>query len=496
MPFHAVIHSFNLVGAINEFIRPNTETIDALVTFSREDVLLAGEGQHIFNRSVDQSEIKNVKRDILSNFSVVSSGSKTTWGGILKNKDIILCTSGNNTVEDLNNESFSNKSQGLSEKNIDTTLTNIDPFESSNLLEVLKGTTTKNYSLSSFGPYLKVFNNVDNSMVGPLFEYRISNKIGDYTASIEQVNRVIFEDNDADFGILGIVTQHDVDLGISSSEPWFLRISNKSYKIDNILPDGTLLLGDYSEVAEIDGWQIIEGDSIIKKSPSAGKISVTNYGLVNLNENVNELKIGDYIYIDWGVVGGKQFKIKSFKKNEPNKFYIENYNQGEVGGQDVKVYRRIVENKVGKFAYEGLLFEANDDLESLLSISEEISTNLKENYLLIRDQKYYSISDISGSAVTLSGPWDDLTLEGQEVAFSIYKFEKQPLDLKEREIPRVPGYEFNSIDRSGAGIITMTQENTLGLSLAILNSSGRDEKVDIMAQNESIDFSIEYKEQE
>lgn len=508
MPFHAVVHSLNLTGAINEFIKPSAEKVEALITFSREDVLLAGEAQHIFNRDVDRSEIQNVKRNMLANFSVISNGSKTTWNGLMKNRRVVLCASGHNTTSDLNNYEFKNTTQGFESKNINTSVSSNDPFENGNLLEVL-GTPNKNYSLSSFGPSSAAVGYSEElaDMIGPLFEYRISNKIGDFSVDIKQSNKVIFEDEDADFQILGIVTQHDVDMNLSNSQPWQLRISNKIYKIENILPDGSLLLGDYSTMPAIEGWQIISRGSIVKQSPpnSVGKISVANYGLVELNseEEAENIRIGDYVYIDWNS-NLKQYKIKSFKKDEKNKFYIENYNEGDMGGEDIKVYRRIMENKVGKFEYEGLILQTIENMDFLMEVGDaELydkdnmkSNDLKENYLIIIDQKYYSISEILGMNLILNGPLDDWTVDGEEVEFTVYKFDKQNLNLNERKLPAVPGHDFDFIDRSGKGIITMTQNNSLNLSVEILNASNNNEKLDLINQNELIDFEIEYKEEE
>jgi hypothetical protein len=506
MPFHATVHSLNLTGAVNEFIKPSVEKIEALVTFSEEDVLLAGEGQHIFNRDVDRSEIQDVKRDVLSNFSVVSNESETKWSGIIKNKKVVLCASGVNTFADLSNREFANTTQGFEFKNINTTNVSSDPFENSNLLEVL-GTPNRNYSLSDFGLFsATVFNFTDeNNLVGPLFEYRISNKIGDFSAEIIQSNRIIFEDENADFQMLGIVTQNDVDAGLSSSEPWQIRISDRIHVIENILPDGSLLLGDYSTMASIEGWQIIDQGSIIKTSNSNGKISISNYGLVELSneKEAENIRIGDYIYIDWNS-NLKEYKIKSFKKNEKNKFYIENYQQGDAGSENIKIYRRIIENKVGKFEYEGLILQTTNNIDFLLQImntelfdKESMKSNdLKENYLIIINQKYYSINEIEGTNLILNGPWDDWSIEGEEIEFMIYKFNKQSLNLKERKLPVVPGYNFDFIDRSGKGIITMEQNNLLGISLEVLNASNNNEKLDLINQNESIDFEIEYKEEE
>jgi hypothetical protein len=502
MPFHAVVHSFNLAGAINEFIKPNLEKIEALIAFSKDDVLLAGEGQHIFNRDVDRSQIQDVKRNVLASLSATTNSSGgSSWSGLFKNQKVVLCPSGENTESDLYN--LPKSTQGFEAINIDTTENNEDPFESSNLLEIL-GTTVKNYSLYSFERNAsEVFSAVEDSMVGSLFEYRISNKIADYSANIEQSNQIIFEDNNSDFNMLGIITQHDVDVGNSNGTPWNIKISDKKYIILNILPDGTLLLEEESEITPIEGWELYDRGAKIKESDSSGQLTVLQYGLVSVSETNTNVKIGDYVYIDWAGAS-RRYRIKSFKNGYKNKFYIENYDDGDVGGENIKIYRRILENKVGRFAYEGLIFEADENIESVLSISNGAnkdisninSNNIKENYLLFRDQKYYSILEVDGSVLTLSGPSEELTKDGQEVEFMIYKFTKSPLELKERVLPAVPGYDFEEISRSGKGTIEIVQDNALQESLMVLNSPKSNEKIDLINQSESIDFNIEYKDEE
>lgn len=503
MPFHAVAHSFNLAGSINEFIKPSEEKIEALITLSQEDVLLAGEGQHIFNRSVDRTEISNVKREVLSNFSIAQNGASSVWTGVLKNQSVILCPSSLNTDDDLNNSDFRNKSQFFGAKNIDTSFLAEDAFESSNLLEIL-GQNKKNYSLSNFSySNAELFSDVDQQIIGPLFEYRISNKIADLSVGITQVNKAIFNDEDSDFGILGIVSQYDIGKELSNSEIWKFKISNKIYEINNVLPDGSLLLGDYTESSPIEGWQIINEESVIKESNS-GSLTELNYGLIEIDEeNAKKIRIGDYVYIDWQE-DCKIYKIKSFKNGFLNKFYIENYDQGSAGSENIKIYRRIIENKVGRLAYQGILFEADSNIEDVLSISngenqdiENInSSNIKENYVLVKDQKYYSIININENNLVLDGPLDDWTLQGQQVEFSIYKFEKMPLNLKERKIPAVAEFNFDYIDRSGKGLVSTNQNNQVYSALAVLNSASQNEKIEIINQNESIEFDIEYKEEE
>ena len=120
---------------------------------------------------------------------------------------------------------------------------------------------------------------------------------------------------------------------------------------------------------------------------------------------------------------------------------------------------------------------------------------LKENFLVLFDQKYYSIAEIDGSTLILNGPMENFTLGGRNATFSIYKFTKRGLSVAERQIPSVPGNVFEFIDRSGKGTIKVSQDNALAGALTMLNSANSGEKVDMVGQNENIEFQIEYREE-
>lgn len=501
MPMHAVVHSFNFSGSVNEFVKPNEEKIEALVTYAAEDVLLAGEGQHVFNRDMDRREMQNVKRNALADMTIAI----TNASGIMRNKRVVLQPSGISTEDDLNNPSFKNKTQVFEANNINTQYPDLDPFESENLLEVL-GNTVKNYTISDFSKNsAEIYGTVDDMSVGPLFEYRISNKIADLNVDITQSNRITFSDEDADFWMLGITTQHDVDQGLSTSSVWAFRHQDKEYAVQNVMPDGSLLLDGGSSISPISGWELSDGTKVVKSSVSGTK-TTTNYGLVEINYpdvNMREtLEIGDYVYIGWPSTT-RRYKIKSFKTGGENGFYIEGYNEGSVGGENIKIYRRIMENKVGQFGYEGIVLDAESDMEKDLSISNGAnknpdnirSDNIKENFLVLFDQKYYSIAEIDGSTLTLNGPMESFTLSGQNATFSIYKFSKRSLSVAERQIPSVPGNSFEFIDRSGKGTIKVSQDNALAGTLTMLNSANSGERVDVVGQNENIEFQIEYREE-
>lgn len=507
MPFHSSIHTFDLSGAINEFINPSMEKIEALMTFSAEDVLLAGEAQDLFNRDVDFSDLPSVQRNLLASYSPESDGTSTTWTGIIKNQKTVLLSSTNNSESDLNNFALKEKTQGFEKINISTNDISSDPFESSNLLEVL-GSQTKFYSISKFDKETAEINgDVDSSIIGSVFEYRVSNKILDANINISRTDHVIFKDDDTDFQILGIVTQYDVDKNGETRNVWRFRHSSKEYSITNILPDGSLSLKEEETIGAITGWELLNQNNVVK-SAQTGSLEYFNYGLVEINSPSidvrKEIKIGDFLYLNWND-NISRYLIKSFKNNE-NKFYISEYSDSNVGGQNAKIYRRILENKVGQIGYRGIELNTNVNFEDILEISNGIngdlnnvnSYNIKENYLIFSDSKYYSILEVDGSRLILNGPHDDFTIDGVQISFMVLKFIKQNIEVSEKVKPpfeqKASKYEFNSLGRSGGSIITNTTGETRPVFMSTILNSNDTNPIDFINQSESINFDIEYKE--
>jgi hypothetical protein len=513
MPFHSVVHSFNFSGSITEFVSPNEEKIETLIRIANEDVLLSGDGQHVFNRDVDKIDIEKVKRGdaegvregVLSSYQPVVNGSGDfTWAGIIKNTKIILSPSGINTPTDISNQDFKNKQQKFDLINIDTTTLEADPFDSSNLLEILS-LPNRQYSASFFDRnYAEISGDVDPTIIGPLFEYRISNLIANLNINITQSNQIIFTDENTDFSILGITTKYEVEEGISTGEVWTFKYEDKEYEILNILPDGSILINEISNILPVSGWQLLNGTTVVKESETGAQTIIQN-GLVQVVYPIFEeikdlLSIGDYIYLDWhGSI--KKYAIKSFKKGSSNEFYIADYSEGTDMGVESKVYRRIIENKIGQLNYQGIKLSSDEDFELILPVSNGNNLNLnninssdiKENYLIFSEGKYYSILDVSGQEMTLNGLVEDWSLNGEEIEFMVYKFNKEQLSLSEREIPNIPKHDFESIDRSGQGIIKIVQDNALAESISLMNLANTNERIDLVNQSESIEYKIEYK---
>lgn len=507
MPFHSLVHTFNLSGSLTEFFGPVEERIETLVTVSGGETVLAGEGQHIFNRDVATLDIGRFRRDLLTSLDSVGAPGGGLWGGTLRNSRVCLYPSTTESESNLNDPAFRGLSQGFGARNINTEYPEQNPFDSGNLLEIL-GATVRNHTISSLGSSAaEIFGDVDDSIVGPLFEYRISNRIADYTTKITKYSRVIFSDDDADFHMLGVVSQKDIDDGLRDGVPWSLRFEDQNYKVLDVLPDGTLLLEAVGSADSAPGWDLMNGSAVVKSSSGGSKI-VRDLSLIEVSspsgaEARSSVRVGDYVCMGWPAAPA-YYRVKSFKAGEDG-FFIEGYEPGDSAGEQIKVYRRVVEGRVGQIGYEGLVLDADDDLEASLPISDGASMDpnavnssfLKDNYLLFIGSDYYSIIGVDGSTLSLGGRLDSYTKAGDEIEFAVYRFSKERLSIRGRSVPAVPPFDFDSIDRSGKALISIIQTDAAaGFMPHALNAAGSGQPIDVAGQEESIEFEVEYREGE
>lgn len=490
MPFHALPNSFNLWGGVNEFVGQVDEEIRAMVSFSSEEVLLAGEGQRIFHRSLYPEEFESIRRNLLARMESLenpSTGSED-WMGTLKNTRTVLLSMPTNSSGNLASPDFDGMTQGFDSLNVRNDLLVSDPFDSDNLVEIF-GSTTRYYSILSMDrSSAELYGNVDASLVGPLLEYRVSNRIEDFNVNIEQYQETIFGDEDSDFSIVGIVSRHDIDVGLATGEPWTLLFEDKRYFVENVLPDGTLSLSLDGNIAPVSGWELRDGLETVKTG-SGGFKEVYNYGLVSVNSAPGPLREivrpGDFVYMDW-TSSPKIYEIRSFRRGE-EKFYLKDYSEGGMGGEDVKVYRRVMDRKLGQIDYDGLFLVSDDPIP--------VSDDDLQDHLVFVGGEYYNIVELEGNIARLSGPKSSEDTSGSPVEFKIYKFSKENLTLPGKLTPpydeEPPEYELQRIGRSGGAIITSTEGGSGAVS-AMLNSN---EPLDIVTQGETIEYNIEYKKE-
>lgn len=505
VPFHSLLNSLNFLGSINEFVKSPIEEIKTLIRFSKEEALISGEAQHIFNRSISYENLNLVKRNLLASMEEVVDST-----GIGKNSSIYLFAPNLSTKEDLRNQNFKNKTNKFNVKNINLNDTSGDPLQNSNILEILSPSINSGkFSIVSVNNnHLEVKSNNLYAVIEPLyrsqFEFRVSNKI--YSQSsvfISQEDDYIFTDRS--YNLESVVIEKGFKIKFDQND--YLV-----YEILNILPDNKIVFDGPLNSSEFNGslnnfsWKIYNNNQVTVASGDSGEIFIKKKALVDLEYNSNISNVRDLIKInDYILINETQYKIKSFVKNENFKFYIEDYELGDMGGLDIIIYRRVIENCVGQFDYKGMTLETSENYESQLGIQNgqnyngiiTKSNNLKENYLLLIGSEYYSILDINNEEITLDGPNKDWTTLGTDVDFKIYKFEKQQFEIPETLNPPIPGHNFDEISRSNNEIITSSTENINAFLFSkILNStnSGSD-FVELAGQKESINFEIEYKEE-
>lgn len=509
MPFHSVAHTFNVSGSRTEFVGPVEETIETFVNFSGGETILAGEGQHIFNRYLEPNEFDKVRREMLSSLEAVESPSGgLSWTGTIANERVCLYPSSINSQSDLNDYSMRGLVGGFGSVSVDTASLGADPFSNSNLLEIV-GVPSKYYSISKIDESsAEIYGEVDQSVVGPVFEYKISNKLADATVNIERTSRIIFNDEDSDFYSLGVVSLKDINDGLSVGPAWKLVFEGKEYQVLDLMPNDSIILMEIGEAEEEEGWSIYNGETLIK-SALGGQKTIQNMGLVSAGsgetgEFISKIKIGDFIH----VLDGDEFieyRIRSLKSGT-SQFYIDGYENLGAFGESARIYRRVTEKRVGQIGYEGLILTADEDIESSFPISNGLESNfneidsskIRENYLLFIGSEYYTIVGIDGSLMRLGGRLDAYSKLGQEVEFTVYRFSKNRLSIRERQDPNLPGFDFDFIDRSGKALISSNSGGGVGVEFLsrALNGSDSTRPLDMAKQDESIEVEITYRNEE
>ena len=512
VPFHSLIHTINFLGSVNEFVKPPIEEVTALISFFGEEIMISGEAQHIFNRSIarqttfssggslvpgEYEGFQNIKRTMLAQMDEVED---TTGMGY--NESIVLFCPNLSTTLNLQDAAFIGKTNKLIKSNINySELAGADAFENSNLLEILNSPNAGNYSVDKLNKNsFKVIGTVPESSESPIdksqFEFRISNKIYSHSGvSLAKDNEYIFSSN-FNFTEIKLTTKED------SEDCYQISIGGDDYNILSILPNNSLVLEGPMSDSSASGlvWELLDDSGSLAQDASGvgiggddGSIKVNLRALANLSHTSNPsmsdirgfIRIGDYF-----LYNGTQYKIKSFIKDQPYKFYIENFQGSVAGSSEIIIYRRIIENCVGQLDYMGLRID--------LSVNDRSApTDEKEKYLILIDSEYYSIVSIDGTNIYLEGPRPtvDWTTYGKDINYVLYHFTNNQITIPESSYPPIPSHTFKEIKRSNNEVISNVI--AMGSSLLagrILNSINSGTQIsEISGQDENINISIEYK---
>lgn len=495
-PFHAILHSLNAVGVVSEFVQSPTEEITCLIKYKAEDYVISGNANYLFHRIMNNPNSNElIKRVLLANGQTVISDQI----GIGHNDSIVLyCPE----------VDFSKQ-----------------PINQSNVLEIFSPSANAGtYSVSN--PIKNTVeistNRINNSNA---FTFRLSNNIYfNPSASIAQKDIKCL--GGEDFLALPMKTQWNVENSNYNGLPWTATLTYGTFNVLDINQEGDLVLHDPYNALPTSNINNLVFDlknetGQIKLESNKGKLKVKRRAKVTINDvglpNLRLLiKKNDYL-----VYNNIQYKITGFLNNSNNEFYIENYGLGNATGVPVYIYRRLVNNQVGYLDYKGIKLQTFSNLEQNLNIQNGVnnpginnqleSNQFKENFLVVIEDEYFQIAEIDGNNITLSGPlknWGTLLNGGTAVSYYILKFTKEEINIGDNYIEYIDrrGNEssqavqrdiistsFNyimsgGVDSSGTAINAGVASESLG------PSSNSDEINDKVDQNESIYFTIQYKD--
>ena len=121
--------------------------------------------------------------------------------------------------------------------------------------------------------------------------------------------------------------------------------------------------------------------------------------------------------------------------------------------------------------------------------------HFKENYLIDINDKLYFMAEINGNLITLNGPdtyWETISGGGTSVSFTIYRYLKtEDITIPTQQFD-LPQATFKTLDRRGSEV-TYTEEEVV-TPLNYMSTKNPDNFVESLNQDESIEFTIEYKD--
>lgn len=489
VPFHAILHNLNLSSSFEDFVESPIEEVEMLINMRLSENIISGNGPMLFNRTmVDGLTSGAITRNMLAEKSdAIDAGTAIGY-----NNNIVLYS----PVVNFNK-------LGINLSN--------------NELEILSPSIYAGvYSISSPEySYADIIGSIPEPLNSNSFTFILSNILYDNNISIYQDNIYGFYDSNIVYSDYNIKGDWDVNNDPSySGGAWKLDIDGYGvYTIQDILPDGTLLINngspdlgnvnisglDYSLLDDLDNIQV----------SSNGNLTVTTRGRVEVNDINLEIvqsifKKGDFL-VDYSSYPYDEWEIVEFSEN-PAHFYVLNYSDGDAVGIPRQVRRKLVKNSVGYLKYEGIKLQTATNYETFLPIINGVNPPvtgdnwledniLKENYLIYISyihssetiSNYYSIMDIDGTTITLGGPmadWQTISAGGTNVSFTIYRYDKNTITIA--------GHEFSIIDRRGNDTINLIEENIVPISMLSMMQPN-DVVSDVVYQKEHITINIDWR---
>ena len=503
MPFHAVLHTFNFVAGINEFVEPPIEEIEMLVSFNGNEFVIAGEAQTYFNRIM---KFVNTNGILRSELATKTTALSTTEGIAYNDRIVMFCP----------NQNFNGL--GISD-NCNLDILAPSPLAGTYSISGTDGNALELTVVPGSEPIANCNSIWNDQMINTCaFTFDVNDVvpyISGNLCNIAQDNLFIFSDLEQNFGLLGVQSTFDVDEGTATSAYTIsISVYGSNCVILDINPDGSLtLLNDgtlpSSNTSGI-SYQIFNGSSVVSTSVT-GNLTVIKRGNVTvLNSDLFPVNAIIGIENHFFIYGGVEYPIVDFVPNTNNNFYIQNYASGNNNSVTMQINKKLVSQKIGYLSYRGLKLQMPGNLESslgiqngansLVSVDQRIENNkFKENFIINIGSDNYFIADINGNSpsgyttITLSGNqqyWKTLNSGGTSVNVTIYNYAKEGATIIGQQFD-LPTHTFPTLDRSGRSVINRTDETgfVTGLSLPKEN-----EISEVVRQQESISFCIEYKD--
>jgi hypothetical protein len=515
-PFHAVLHTMNFSGLVEDFINTNSEEVEALVTTVVDENVFCGTAQEIFSRTMEHGLAEEaILRDAIADLEAVDTDT-----GTVSSKEIVLASTQTNFQQiGLDNSVYLN-----------------DPGSyvsgsNNNLLEILAPATGREGSYTVSGDVTQNTVRIDQGSPDTIsetpfnmgeFTFRLSNIV--YTNGVNTVtpdDLHYLADEEVDYVELNVKSTWDV-----ANDPdytggaWSVKIGATTYTVENVLPDGSLELSGGTAGVGI-SYTLLDDLAAIVETSTAGVLVVEDRAIVAITDAaVSDIRIlvdiGDYV-----LFGGTQYQVIGFVEGADKELYIEYSGAGGAGS--ITVYRRLLDNLIGHVDYRGFKMVTPLDYEVDLFIqnganapgypwedggfleqgsgtdypSDDITIPLsegqfKEDFLIYIGTDWFIIADIDGTDIVLLGPKKDWPTTGVAADFTIYKSIKKAFSVREQRDPPGPGHDFDFVDRRGKDIYTIEEETGTPMALTASMLNNKDNVVDTINQQESVSFEIEW----
>lgn len=476
MPFHAELHAVNFAGEIVEFVQSPVEQMDFLVTIDNTENVLSGQANSLFHRVMEDGLYSNwtITRDELADKLTVSSG--------------LLGTGYNDYINLVV---------------VDDILEYLGVIDHNNILEVLSPSPNAGtYVISNIkNNTARISSSITEPFNESSFTFNLSNIMySRISTDITQDDFFFLADDSVDFAEIGVKTQWDitntpdytggswkVSIPAYSGTPYEIRdITNGVLSIDD---DGSLPISGGSGIS----YTLLTDLDATQTTSTSGSLTVDRRGYVELNAPLltdieNFIRIGDYLHYS-----STEYEIVGFNGND---FWIADWTSGDVVGVPINTRRRLLQNSVGYFGYQGLRLTTFADHEAEFGIVNGKNppavvtddNKFKENYMFKIGEQFFRILEWDKKEVKLAGreqSWTTPTAGGIALAYSLVHFPKEQINVQ--------FVVFDHLDRDGHDVVIREIESTVDLNTAIVALSGnRDSGIqENVAQDEGIMFFIE-----